>query len=41
VAAAVSVSGPAYRLTPARMDDFAPVLIAGADEISHRLGYPG
>jgi DNA-binding IclR family transcriptional regulator len=41
VLAAVSVSGPAYRLTPARMDQFAPTLLAGADEISHRLGYLG
>jgi DNA-binding IclR family transcriptional regulator len=41
VVAAVSVSGPAYRLTPADMDKLAPNLIGGADEISHRLGYLG
>jgi DNA-binding IclR family transcriptional regulator len=41
VVAAVSASGPAYRFTPARMEEVAPVLIAGADEISHRLGYLG
>ena len=41
VVAAVSVSGPAYRLTPARMRELAPAVVAGADEISHRLGYFG
>jgi DNA-binding IclR family transcriptional regulator len=41
VVAAVSASGPAYRFTPERMDELAPVLVAGADEISHRLGHLG
>jgi DNA-binding IclR family transcriptional regulator len=41
VIAAVSISGPAYRFTPARMTEVAEVLVTGADEISHRLGYPG
>jgi DNA-binding IclR family transcriptional regulator len=41
VIAAVSASGPAYRLTPDRMADLAPALIAGAAEVSHRLGYLG
>jgi DNA-binding IclR family transcriptional regulator len=41
VIAAVSASGPAYRFTPDRMREVTPVLVAGADEISHRLGYLG
>jgi DNA-binding IclR family transcriptional regulator len=41
VVAAVSASGPAYRFTLDRMRTVAPALIAGADEISHRLGYLG
>jgi DNA-binding IclR family transcriptional regulator len=41
VVAAVSASGPAYRFTADRMREVAPVLVAGADEISHRLGYLG
>jgi DNA-binding IclR family transcriptional regulator len=41
VIAAVSASGPAYRLTVERMDRVAPVLVAGAAEISHFLGYLG
>jgi DNA-binding IclR family transcriptional regulator len=41
VVAAVSASGPAYRFTLDRMHTVAPTLIAGADEISHRLGYLG
>jgi DNA-binding IclR family transcriptional regulator len=41
VVAAVSASGPAYRFTADRMLAVAPVLVAGADEISHRLGYLG
>jgi DNA-binding IclR family transcriptional regulator len=41
VVAAVSVSGPAYRFTPARMERFAPTLVDGTREISHRLGYLG
>ncbi|WP_326595414.1 IclR family transcriptional regulator [Streptomyces sp. NBC_01803] len=41
VIAALSASGPAYRFTEARMLQFAPVLLKGADEISHRMGYLG
>jgi DNA-binding IclR family transcriptional regulator len=41
VVAAVSVSGPAYRLSPARMEEIAPAVVAAADELSHRLGYYG
>jgi DNA-binding IclR family transcriptional regulator len=41
VIAAVSISGPAYRFTPARMAEVASVVVTGGDEISHRLGYPG
>jgi DNA-binding IclR family transcriptional regulator len=41
VTAAVSASGPAYRFTEARMHEVAPLLVAGADDISHRLGYLG
>ncbi|HKT01010.1 MAG TPA: IclR family transcriptional regulator [Rugosimonospora sp.] len=39
VVAAVSASGPAYRFTVDRMDEVAATLVAGTDEISHRLGY--
>jgi DNA-binding IclR family transcriptional regulator len=39
VAAAVSISGPSYRLTPESFRDVAPRLLQGADEISSRLGY--
>jgi DNA-binding IclR family transcriptional regulator len=41
VVAAVSASGPAYRFSAARMVQVAPVMVAGAEEISHRLGYLG
>ncbi|MFC0551003.1 IclR family transcriptional regulator [Planotetraspora thailandica] len=41
VIAAVSASGPAYRFSEQRMHELAPVLIAGADDISHRMGYGG
>jgi DNA-binding IclR family transcriptional regulator len=41
VVAAVSASGPAYRFTVARLAGCAPLLVSGADEISHRLGYLG
>ncbi|MFE3323687.1 IclR family transcriptional regulator [Streptomyces sp. NPDC059176] len=41
VIAALSASGPSYRLTEERMGEVAPVLIAGAEEISHRMGYLG
>jgi DNA-binding IclR family transcriptional regulator len=39
VVAAVSVSGPSYRLTAESFPDVAPRLIDGAEEISTRLGY--
>lgn len=41
VVAAVSASGPAYRFSEERMRELAPVLVAGADDISHRLGHVG
>jgi DNA-binding IclR family transcriptional regulator len=41
VVAALSASGPAYRFTVARLAQCAPLLVAGADEISHQLGYLG
>ena len=41
VVAAVSVSGPSYRFTPARMDEVVPTLSAGAAEISRRMGFAG
>ena len=41
VIAAVSASGPSYRLTEERLHELAPVLCKGADEISHRMGYLG
>ncbi|MFA7767509.1 IclR family transcriptional regulator [Streptomyces sp. NPDC048723] len=41
VIAAVSASGPSYRFTEERMHEVAPVLVKGAEEISHRMGYLG
>jgi DNA-binding IclR family transcriptional regulator len=41
VVAAVSASGPSYRLTEERLHELAPVLLKGAEEISHRMGYLG
>ncbi|MGW0734893.1 IclR family transcriptional regulator [Streptomyces sp. NPDC002851] len=41
VVAALSASGPAYRLTQDRLHELAPMLIKGAEEISHRMGYLG
>ncbi|CAL9364830.1 IclR family transcriptional regulator [Streptomyces sp. enrichment culture] len=41
VVAAISASGPAYRFTEERMHELAPVLVKGAQEISHRMGYLG
>lgn len=41
VIAAVSVSGPSYRLTAASFPDVAVKLLAGASEISSRIGYFG
>lgn len=41
VVAALSCSGPAYRLTEQRMRDQTPALVAAADELSRRLGHLG
>ena len=41
VVAAVSVSGPAYRLTVDSFESVTEKLRAGADEISSRIGYFG
>ncbi|MFJ3308787.1 IclR family transcriptional regulator [Streptomyces sp. NPDC086549] len=41
VIAAISASGPSYRFTEERMHELAPVLVNGAEEISHRMGYLG
>src|SRR5882757_5301956 len=41
VIAAVSASGPSYRFTEERMHELAPLLLKGAEEISHRMGYLG
>ena len=41
VIAAVSLSGPSYRLTPERLRELGPVAVTTADEISRRLGFLG
>ena len=41
VIAALSVSGPGYRLTEDRAREIAPDVVAAAGEISHRMGYQG
>ena len=41
VIAALSASGPAYRFTEDRLHELSPVLLKGAEEISHRMGYLG
>jgi len=41
VAAAVSVSGPAYRVTPDRMAELARLTREAGERISERLGYRG
>jgi DNA-binding IclR family transcriptional regulator len=41
VVAALSVSGPAYRLTAERLEDIAPALAVGGAEISKRMGWFG
>ena len=41
VAAALSISGPTIRLTRARIDRLAPVLLEQAHGLSERLGYDG
>jgi DNA-binding IclR family transcriptional regulator len=35
----MSVSGPTFRLTDERIGDVVPLLVAAADEVSHRLGW--
>lgn len=39
--AALGISGPLERLSPARMKAFAPAVAEGANEISHSMGYRG
>ncbi|CCK31776.1 oxidoreductase [Streptomyces davaonensis JCM 4913] len=41
VIAALSASGPGYRLTEERLHELSPILLKGAEEISHRMGYLG
>lgn len=41
VIAALSASGPAYRLTAERVQEIAPVVVAAADDVSRRMGYQG
>ncbi|MFI8535506.1 IclR family transcriptional regulator [Streptomyces aquilus] len=41
VVAALSASGPAYRFTEERIHALAPLLMRGAREISHRMGWLG
>ncbi|MCC9711229.1 IclR family transcriptional regulator [Streptomyces sp. MNU76] len=41
VIAALSASGPAYRFTEERLHELSPVLLDGAAEISHRMGFLG
>ncbi|MDW4909069.1 IclR family transcriptional regulator [Streptomyces sp. ADMS] len=41
VVAAVSASGPSYRFTEERLHELAPILVKGAAQISHRMGYLG
>ncbi|MER7466901.1 IclR family transcriptional regulator [Streptomyces sp. NPDC097981] len=41
VIAAISASGPSYRFTEERMRELAPLLMQGAQEISHRMGHLG
>lgn len=41
VVAALSASGPAFRLTVERMHELAPLMVSAADELSRRLGYAG
>lgn len=39
VAAALSLSGPSYRLPPERLEDLAPTVVTAARDISRRLGW--
>jgi DNA-binding IclR family transcriptional regulator len=40
VVAALSVSGPSYRLAVDRFDEVAKQTVAAADRVSRRLGWP-
>ena len=39
VVAALSITGPTVRMTPARIEELQPELIEEADRLSRRLGY--
>jgi DNA-binding IclR family transcriptional regulator len=39
IIASMSISGPTFRLTRARLDETVPMLVAAATEVSHRLGW--
>ena len=39
VVASMSVSGPTFRLGPDRVDEVVALLVAAAEEVSHRLGW--
>jgi DNA-binding IclR family transcriptional regulator len=39
VVASMSVSGPTFRLTGERVEEVVPLLLAAAEEVSHRLGW--
>ena len=39
--AALSVSGPSYRLTESALDALAPTVIAAAARLSERMGHVG
>jgi len=41
VIAALSVSGPAYRLTVERVQEIAPAVVSAADDVSRRMRYRG
>jgi DNA-binding IclR family transcriptional regulator len=41
VVAALSISGPAYRLAPDSFPDVAERVVAAADEVSTRMGFFG
>ena len=41
VVAALSVSGPVYRLTAERAREIAPAVVAAADSIAERMGFQG
>ncbi|HEX4471807.1 MAG TPA: IclR family transcriptional regulator [Nocardioides sp.] len=39
IIASMSISGPTFRLTGARLDETVPMVVAAALEVSHRLGW--